>query len=117
MSICVLKALPGKLDIKRQSLSILLIHKGCLLSLAPLTVLYILHVFSLYSKPCVKRSLSRRPKIGFHDQLSLNAGQKYCGEHSTILSTFFKLPFIIKIFALSILEWPFYTGFTVVLCM
>ena len=25
----------------------------------------------------------------------------------------FKLPFVIKIFVLSILEWPFYTGFTV----
>ena len=27
--------------------------------------------------------------------------------------TFNKLPFIIKIFVLSIFEWPFYTGFTV----
>ena len=30
-----------------------------------------------------------------------------------ILSTFIKLPFVIKIFVLSIFEWPFYTGFTV----
>ena len=30
-----------------------------------------------------------------------------------ILSTFIKLPFVIKIFLLSIFEWPFYTGFTV----
>ena len=36
-----------------------------------------------------------------------------CSEHSAILSTFFKLPFVIKIFVLSIFEWPFYTGFTV----
>ena len=54
----------------------------------------------------VKRPLSKRPKIGFQDQLSLNAGQKYCrmlqGEHSAILSTFIKLPFVIKIFVLSI---------------
>ena len=35
------------------------------------------------------------------------------GEHSAILSTFIKLPFVIKIFVLSILKWPFYTGFTV----
>ena len=35
------------------------------------------------------------------------------GEHSAILLTFIKLPFIIKIFILSIFEWPFYTGFTV----
>ena len=35
------------------------------------------------------------------------------GEHFAILSTFIKLPFVIKIFFLSIFEWPFYTGFTV----
>ena len=35
------------------------------------------------------------------------------GEHSAILLTFIKLPFVIKIFVLSILEWPFYTGFPV----
>ena len=34
-------------------------------------------------------------------------------EHSAILSTFIKLPFVIKIFVLSIFEWQFYTGFTV----
>ena len=34
-------------------------------------------------------------------------------EHSAILSTFIKLPFFIKVFVLSIFEWPFYTGFTV----
>ena len=32
-------------------------------------------------------------------------------EHSAILSTFIKLPFVIKILFLSIFEWPFYTGF------
>ena len=70
-----------------------------------------------FSKTCVKRPLSKRPKIDFQDQLSLNAGQKYCrmlqGEHSAILSTFIKLPFVIKIFVLSIFDWPFYTGYTV----
>ena len=35
------------------------------------------------------------------------------GEHSAIHLTFIKLPFAIKIFVLSIFEWPFYTGFTV----
>ena len=68
-------------------------------------------------KTCVKQPLSKRPKIGFQDQLLLNAGQKYCrmlqGEHSAILSTFIKLPFVIETFVLSIFEWPFYTGFTV----
>ena len=36
-------------------------------------------------------------------------------EHSAILLTFIKLPFVIKIFVLSIFEWLFYTGFTVVI--
>ena len=35
-------------------------------------------------------------------------------EHSAILSIFIKLPFVVKILVLSIFEWPFYTGFTVV---
>ena len=70
-----------------------------------------------YSKTCVKRPLSKRQKISFQDQLSLNAGQKYCRmfqrEHSAILLTFIKLPFVIKIFVLSIFDCPFYTHFTV----
>ena len=74
----------------------------------------------IYSKTCVKQPLSKRPKIGFQDQLSLNAGQKYCrmlqGEHSAILSTFIKLPFVFKTFVLSIFEWPLKTGFTVIYC-
>ena len=32
------------------------------------------------------------------------------GEHSAILSTFIKLPFVIKIFVLSIFKWPLKTG-------
>ena len=47
---------------------------------------------------------------GFQDQLSLNAG--HAGEHSAILLTFIKQPFVIKIFVLSIFEWLFYAGFT-----
>ena len=34
-------------------------------------------------------------------------------EHSAILLSCIKLPFIIKIFVLSIFEWPLKTGFTV----
>ena len=44
----------------------------------------------------------KETEIGFQDQLSLNADQKYCrvlqGNHSAILMTFIKLLFIIKIF-------------------
>ena len=35
------------------------------------------------------------------------------GEHSAIISTFTKLPFVIKIYVLYIFEWPLKTGFTV----
>ena len=55
-----------------------------------------------YSKTCIKRPPSKRPKNGFQDRLSLNAGQQYCrmlqGEHSAILSTFIKLSFVIVSF-------------------
>ena len=36
-------------------------------------------------------------------------------EHSAILLTFIKLPFVLKTFVLSIFEWSLKTGFTVVL--
>ena len=70
----------------------------------------------LYSKTCVNRPFSKILKIGFQGQLSLNAGRKYCRIfHSAILSTFIKLTLVIKIFVLSIFEWPLKTGFTVYL--
>ena len=63
------------------------------------------------------RWMSHQSSSHWRSTVSLNAGQKYCrmlqGEHSAILSTFIKLPFVLKIFVLSIFEWPFYTGFTV----
>ena len=70
------------------------------------------------SKTCVKLATLKIPKIGFQEQfLSLNAGQNHCRmllrDHSTIHLTSIKLPFVIKIFVLSIFEWLFYTGFTV----
>ena len=63
------------------------------------------------SKTCIKWPLSKRLQIGFQDQLPLNAGQNYCrmlkGEHSAILSTIIKLPFVIKLFVLSFLSGCF----------
>ena len=47
------------------------------------------------SKICIKRPISK------------------IREHSVILSIFIKLPVVIETFVLSIFEWPFYTGFTV----
>ena len=67
-----------------------------------------------YSKTCVKLLLSKRPQNSFARQLSLNAGQSIA-ECSAILSTVIKLPFVIRVFVLSIFDWPFYTGFTVLL--
>ena len=67
-------------------------------------------------KPVLSSHSKRRPKIGFQDQLPLNAGQKYCRMlHSAILLTFVKLPLAIKVFVLSIFEWPLKAGFTVCL--
>ena len=69
-------------------------------------------------KPVLSGHSKSIPKIGFQDRLLLIAGQKYCrmlqGKHSAILSTFIKLPFVIKIFVLSIFESPLKTGFTVI---
>ena len=68
-------------------------------------------------KPVLSGHSKTRPKIVFQDQFLLNAGQKYCrmlhGEPSAVISIFIKLPFVMKIFVLSIIEWPLKTGFTV----
>ena len=65
-----------------------------------------MHICILNADYTIKSVLSGHSKK--EDQLSLNAGQKYCrmlqGEHSAILSTFIKLPFVIKIFDLSFLS-------------
>ena len=70
-----------------------------------------------------KTTTLKRPKIGFQDQLSLNAGQKYCSlmqvksiaecSNGSILQYFIKVPFVIKLFVLSIFECPLRTGLTV----
>ena len=75
----------------------------------------------LYPNPCyiVKLVLSghskRLPKLVFKTDYCLMQVKSITdGAYScSILSTFIKLPFIIKIFVLSIFEWPLKTGFTV----
>ena len=73
-------------------------------------------VWLLVQTNLCKTATLKKTKSGFEDYSWLNAGQKYCrmiqGEHSAILSTFIKLPFVIKIFVVFNFEWPFYTGFT-----
>ena len=75
------------------------------------------HLIWEYSKTCLKQPLKKNTKNGFQYQLSLNAGQKYFrmlqGEHSAILSTFIKLPFVFKTLVLSIFVGQLKTGFTV----
>ena len=70
-----------------------------------------------YSKTCLKRPLKKKTKIGFQARLLLICRSKVLQnaprEHSAILSAFIKLPFVFKIFVLSIFEWPLKTGFTV----
>ena len=72
------------------------------------TFFFVFSKMKQYSKTSVKRPLSKRPKIGFQDQLSLNAGQLYCRmlplEHSAILKTFIKVSFVIKISDLAVLH-------------
>ena len=52
---------------------------------------YVASLYDITEKP-VLRGHSKRPKIGFQDQLLLNAGQMYCRmlqrEHYAVLSTF-----------------------------
>ena len=71
-------------------------------------------LFCNYSKTCLKRPLKKKIKNSFS---RLNAGQKVLQnsprEHSAILSTFIKLPFVFKTSVLSIFERPLKTGFTV----
>ena len=69
-----------------------------------------------YSKTCLKRPLKKRPKIGFQDRSSLNAGPNYCRMHSALLLTFIKLPFAIKILAVHSFDCPHETGFIVYPC-
>ena len=56
-----------------------------------------------YSKTCVKRPLSKRPKIVFQDLMQV----KSIAEDSAILSAFIKLPFVIKIFVCLFLSGRF----------
>ena len=71
-------------------------------------------VSTYYSKTCVKQPLSKRPKIGYR-LMQVKSIAEFSKE--SILQYFrpslLKLPFVIKLFVLSIFEWQFYTGFTV----
>ena len=67
-----------------------------------------------------KMATLKKTKNGFQDQLSLICRSKVLQNApkgvSAILSTFIKLAVVIKTFVLSMFEWPFNTGFTVLTC-
>ena len=68
------------------------------------------HNIFAYSKICVKWPLSKRQKFVFQDQLSLNAGQKYCRMLPLAFCNTFhpSLSYHLSFFLfLSIFEWTF----------
>ena len=76
----------------------------------------------MYSKTCLKQPLKKKTKSWFSRPIIAKCRSKVlqnavlqnaAREHSAILSTFIKLPFVFKIFVLSMFEWPLKTGFTV----
>ena len=66
----------------------------------------------IYSKTCPKRKFKKKTKIDIQECRS-KVLQNASREHSAILSTFIKLPFVFKTFDLSTFEWWLKTGFTV----
>ena len=73
-----------------------------------------LHLSSLDLSHLFKQPLKKKTKHWFSRLIIAQFSSKLLQrEHSAILSAFIKLPFVIKIFVLSICEWPLKTGFTV----
>ena len=75
------------------------------------------HYQGLYSKTCLKQPLKKKTKNWFSIPIIPKCRSKVLQiallEHSAILSTFIKPPFVFKTFVLAIFEWPLKTGFTV----
>ena len=64
--------------------------------------------YAITVKPVLSGNTKRRSKLVFKTNYCLMQ-VKRIAEHSAILSTFIKLPFVIKIFVLSIFEWQLKT--------
>ena len=79
------------------------------------TITNFLKNYHCTEKPVLSGHLKRRPKIVFKTDYHLMQVKSIaeCSKHSAILLTFINLPFGIKIFVLSIFEWPLNRGFTV----
>ena len=70
----------------------------------------------MYSKKPVLSGHSKRTKLVFKTDYRLMQAkvlQNAPSEHSAILLTFIKLPFVYKTYVWSIFEWLLKTGFTV----
>ena len=68
------------------------------------------------TKTCVKRHSQKDLILVFKTNyrlMQVKCIAECSKKHPAIRSAFAKLPFVIKIFVLSIFEWPYYTGFTV----
>ena len=76
---------------------------------------YPLAIFWQYSKTCLNgKSQKDRKLFSTNYRLMQVANFARCSMGSSaIVLTSIKLQFVIKIFVLSIFEWPFYTGFIV----
>ena len=65
----------------------------------------------VYSITCLRRLLKKKTKECFSKPIIAKCRSKVLQnaprEHSAILWTFIKLPFVIRIFVLSNFEWPF----------
>ena len=81
-------------------------------------VFHFLNFIFDYSKTHLKRPLKKKTKNWFSRPIIAECRSKVLQnalmEHSAILSTFIKLPFVFKTFVLSFFEWLFKTGFTVI---
>ena len=82
-----------------------------------------------FLQTCLERPLKSRSKLGFQDQLSLNAGQNYCimqyfgpalsdnlssGAFCNTFDLHFKIHAINRSLRPVYFEWPFMTGFIVI---
>ena len=85
--------------------------------IAALMVKYKISNVKQYSKTCLKQPLKRRPKIGFQDRLSLNAGQKFCRMLQESILQYFRPALsynrTLRHLFFPIFEWPLTSGLTV----
>ena len=102
--------------LSEQLLHFLIVHCEMSQGLKICKVLAKIHCMRQGKKFTVNSVLSgnskRRPNTDYSLMLVKSIAECSKGEHSAILSTFIKLPFVINIFVLTFFEWLLKTGFT-----